>query len=138
MVGTMNDIVERFLITGGSPLRGTVAAGGAKNSALKIMAATLLAPGTYHIDRVPRIVDVETMRRVLGRLGAHADFEGGRVTITVPESLATEAPYDLVRQMRASIIVLGPLLARTGRARVAMPGGCNIGSRKIELHLRGL
>jgi len=134
----MNDIVERFLISGGSPLRGTVAAAGAKNSALKIMAATLLAPGTYHIDRVPRIADVETMRRVLGRLGAQADFEGGRVTITVPEALATEAPYDLVRQMRASIIVLGPLLARTGRARVAMPGGCNIGSRKIDLHLRGL
>ena len=137
-MGTMTGTVERFLISGGSPLRGTVAAGGAKNSALKIMAATLLAPGTYRIDGVPRIADVETMRRVLGRLGAQADFEGERVTITVPSSLATEAPYDLVRQMRASIIVLGPLLARTGRARVAMPGGCNIGSRKIDLHLRGL
>jgi UDP-N-acetylglucosamine 1-carboxyvinyltransferase len=134
----MTTIMERFLISGGTPLRGTVAAGGAKNSALKIMAATLLAPGTYRIDRVPRIADVETMRRVLGRLGAQAEFEGGRVTITVPSSLGTEAPYDLVRQMRASIIVLGPLLARTGQARVAMPGGCNIGSRKIDLHLRGL
>jgi UDP-N-acetylglucosamine 1-carboxyvinyltransferase len=130
--------VERFLISGGSPLRGSIAAGGAKNSALKILAATLLAPGTYRIDRVPRIADVETMRRVLGRLGAAAEFEGDRATITVPETLGTEAPYDLVRQMRASIIVLGPLLARSGRARVAMPGGCNIGSRKIDLHLRGL
>jgi len=134
----MTPTMERFQISGGSPLRGNVAAGGAKNSALKIMAATLLAPGTYRIRRVPRIADVETMRRVLSRLGAHADFTGDLVTITVPEAVATEAPYDLVRQMRASIVVLGPLLARTGRARVAMPGGCNIGSRKIDLHLRGL
>ena len=134
----MTPPMERFLVTGGTPLRGAIAAGGAKNSALKIMAATLLAPGTYEIERVPRIADVETMRRVLGRLGAHADFSGDRVTITVPTALATEAPYDLVRQMRASIIVLGPLLARCGTARVAMPGGCNIGSRKIDLHLRGL
>src|SRR5436309_13248693 len=106
----MNGIVERFLISGGSPLRGSVAAAGAKNSALKIMAATLLAPGTYRVERVPRIADVETMRRVLGRLGPRAEFEDGLVTITVPETLATEAPYDLVRQMRASILVLGPLL----------------------------
>jgi len=134
----MTPTMDQYLITGGTPLRGTVAAGGAKNSALKIMAATLLAPGMHRIGRVPRIADVETMGRVLGRLGAQADFIGDRVTITVPPGLATEAPYDLVRQMRASIIVLGPLLARTGRARVAMPGGCNIGSRKIDLHLRGL
>ena len=130
--------MERFLISGGTPLRGRVAAGGAKNSALKIMAATLLAPGTYRLERVPRIADVETMGRVLDRLGAHAEFVGDACSITVPERLEAEAPYDLVRAMRASIIVLGPLLARTGRARVAMPGGCNIGSRKIDLHLRGL
>ncbi len=134
----MSATMERFLITGGTPLHGTVAGGGAKNSALKIMAATLLAPGTYRLERVPRIADVETMRKVLGRLGAHAGFDGDACTITVPDALATEAPYDLVRAMRASIIVLGPLLARTGGARVAMPGGCNIGSRKIDLHLRGL
>jgi len=130
--------MERYLVEGGVPLRGTVAASGAKNSALKILAATLLAPGTYRIERVPRIADVETMRRVLGRLGAQAEFEGDAATITVPDAVGTEAPYDLVRQMRASIIVLGPLLARAGKARVAMPGGCNIGSRKIDLHLRGL
>ena len=130
--------MERYLVEGGNPLRGSVAASGAKNSALKILAATLLAPGTYRIARVPRIADVETMRRVLGRLGARADFHGDTATIVVPDSIGTEAPYDLVRQMRASIIVLGPLLARAGRARVAMPGGCNIGSRKIDLHLRGL
>ena len=130
--------MERYLVDGGVPLRGSVAASGAKNSALKILAATLLAPGTYRIERVPRIADVETMRRVLGRLGAHADFEGDTATVVVPDAVGTEAPYDLVRQMRASIIVLGPLLARAGTARVAMPGGCNIGSRKIDLHLRGL
>jgi UDP-N-acetylglucosamine 1-carboxyvinyltransferase len=130
--------MERYLVEGGTPLRGSVAASGAKNSALKILAATLLAPGTYRIERVPRIADVETMRRVLGRLGARADFEGDTATVVVPDAIGTEAPYDLVRQMRASIIVLGPLLARAGRARVAMPGGCNIGSRKIDLHLRGL
>jgi UDP-N-acetylglucosamine 1-carboxyvinyltransferase len=130
--------MERYLVEGGVPLSGTVAAGGAKNSALKILAATLLAPGTYRIERVPRIADVETMRRVLGRLGAFAEFEGDAATVTVPAAIGTEAPYDLVRQMRASIIVLGPLLARAGHARVAMPGGCNIGSRKIDLHLRGL
>lgn len=130
--------MARYLIEGRARLSGAVPASGAKNSALKIMAATLLAPGTCRIDRVPRIADVETMRRVLGRLGATAEFSGEAVTVTVPASLATEAPYDLVRQMRASIIVLGPLLARAGHARVAMPGGCNIGSRKIDLHLRGL
>ncbi len=130
--------MERYLVEGGTPLRGTVASSGAKNSALKILAATLLAPGSYRIERVPRIADVETMRRVLGRLGASAEFEGDAATISVPEAVGTESPYDLVRQMRASIIVLGPLLARAGRARVAMPGGCNIGSRKIDLHLRGL
>ena len=130
--------MERYLVDGCVPLRGTVAASGAKNSALKILAATLLAPGTYRIERVPRIADVETMRKVLGRLGAHAEFEGDTATVSVPDAVGTEAPYDLVRQMRASIIVLGPLLARAGKARVAMPGGCNIGSRKIDLHLRGL
>jgi UDP-N-acetylglucosamine 1-carboxyvinyltransferase len=113
--------------------------GGAKNSALKILAATLLAEGEYCIDRVPRISDVAVMGRVLERLGVEVEMPAeGCVTVRVPPALGSEAPYDLVRQMRASIIVLGPLLVRTGRARVAMPGGCNIGSRKIDLHLKGL
>lgn len=130
--------MDLYRIEGGTPLRGSVPIGGAKNSALKLLAATLLAPGEHRIDRVPRIADVETMRRVLERLGAEASFTNGSVRVVVPDRPGTEAPYDLVRQMRASIIVLGPLLARTGHARVAMPGGCNIGSRKIDLHLRGL
>jgi UDP-N-acetylglucosamine 1-carboxyvinyltransferase len=112
--------------------------GGAKNSALKVMAATLLAEGDFCIERVPHIADVETMRRVLERLGAEASFDDGCLNVRTPGDLGNEAPYDLVRQMRASIIVLGPLLARRGHARVAMPGGCNIGSRKIDLHLKGL
>jgi UDP-N-acetylglucosamine 1-carboxyvinyltransferase len=130
---------ERLLVRGGKPVFGRVPVGGAKNSALKILAATLLAEGEYCIDRVPRISDVAVMGRVLERLGVAVETPSeGCVRICVPAVLGSEAPYDLVRQMRASIIVLGPLLVRTGRARVAMPGGCNIGSRKIDLHLKGL
>jgi len=129
---------EKLVVSGGNPLRGRIEAGGAKNSALKLMAATLLAEGSYRIERVPRIVDVQTMVQVLGRLGCATTFEGNTLTVDVPAEPGTEAPYDLVRQMRASIIVLGPLLARRGHARVSMPGGCAIGSRKIDLHLRGL
>jgi UDP-N-acetylglucosamine 1-carboxyvinyltransferase len=130
--------MDRYLITGGKPLSGHVRVSGAKNSALKLMAATLLAAGDYSLSGVPSIVDVETMRRVLERLGCDARFDDGTLRLRTPPDPAAEAPYDLVRQMRASIIVLGPLVARLGYARVAMPGGCNIGSRKIDLHLRGL
>ena len=130
--------MDRYLVTGGTPLRGSVRVRGAKNSALKLMAASLLAPGTTRLREVPRIADIRTMQAMLEQLGCAARFTDGEVTIDVPASIAHEAPYELVRRMRASIIVLGPLLARCGRARVAMPGGCNIGSRKIDLHLRGL
>ncbi|MHB8512358.1 MAG: UDP-N-acetylglucosamine 1-carboxyvinyltransferase [Actinomycetota bacterium] len=130
---------EMLVVQGGEPLRGSIAANGAKNSVLKLMAATLLAEGRSTIHRVPRIVDVITMTKVLERLGAPTTFDDdGTLTIDVPAEPETEAPYELVRAMRASIIVLGPLLARRGHARVAMPGGCNIGSRKIDLHVRGL
>ncbi|GAC1414104.1 MAG: UDP-N-acetylglucosamine 1-carboxyvinyltransferase [Actinomycetota bacterium] len=129
---------ETFVIQGGVPLRGSIAASGAKNSALKLMAATLLAEGRSTLHRVPRIADVLTMTKVLDQLGAPTSFADSTLTVDVPAEPETEAPYELVRAMRASIIVLGPLLARRGRARVAMPGGCNIGSRKIDLHLRGL
>jgi UDP-N-acetylglucosamine 1-carboxyvinyltransferase len=129
--------VERFRVEGGSPLHGSVRVGGAKNSALKLLAATLLAEGTHRIGNVPDIADIRVMRAMLERLGCTVTGES-TLEITVPDRPGSEAPYDLVRQMRASIIVLGPLLARLGHARVAMPGGCNIGSRKIDLHLRGL
>lgn len=130
--------MDRYLISGGTPLRGAVGVCGAKNSALKLMAATLLSPGATRLLEVPDIADIRTMARLLERLGCTVAEAGGAMEILVPPEPGHEAPYDLVRQMRASIVVLGPLLARLGRARVAMPGGCNIGSRKIDLHLKGL
>ena len=129
--------VDRFLVTGGARLSGSVPIAGAKNSALKLMAAALLAPGRTVLSNVPRIQDCLTMVEVLQHLGADVAWEDD-LTIDAGAVLSVEAPYELVSRMRASILVLGPLLARCGRARVAMPGGCNIGSRKIDLHVRGL
>lgn len=131
--------MEKFSIRGGNKLRGTVAVSGAKNAALKSMAAALLASGQTLITNVPKIKDVETMADVLRFLGAEVVIGGdGSVSVDATGPLSWEAPFELVNQMRASIIVLGPLVARLGRARIAMPGGCNIGSRKIDQHLRGL
>ncbi len=126
------------MVTGGHRLEGPVQVSGAKNSALKLMAAALLAEGATVIQNVPRIVDTLTMAEVLEHLGATVTWEDSTVTVDASRTPGVETPYELVRKMRASIIVLGPLLARLGRARVAMPGGCNIGSRQIDLHLRGL
>lgn len=125
-------------IQGGSRLQGRVQISGAKNSALKLMAACLLAQGETVLTNVPRISDVFTMIEVLTRLGAEVRFEGDVLVVDTSGELRTEAPYDLVRRMRASINVLGPLLARAGHARVAMPGGCNIGNRTIDMHESGL
>ncbi|MEX2588315.1 MAG: UDP-N-acetylglucosamine 1-carboxyvinyltransferase [Actinomycetota bacterium] len=125
-------------IEGGAPLRGKVEISGAKNSALKLMAASLLASGETVLTNVPRISDVFTMIEVLTRLGAKVSFEGSELRIDTSGPISTVAPYDLVRRMRASINVLGPLLARQGHARVAMPGGCNIGNRTIDIHERSL
>ena len=119
-------------------MQGSVRINGAKNSALKLMAASLLAEGTTVIENVPRIVDCVTMGEVLERLGAGVIWDRDSLTIETQGAAGIEAPYELVRKMRASIVVLGPLLARYGRGRVAMPGGCNIGSRKIDLHMKGL
>jgi len=130
--------MDRLIVAGGRRLEGTVRINGAKNSALKLMAASLLAQGETVIENVPRIVDCLTMAEVLEHLGAVVNWGGGSVSIDTSDAAGLETPYELVRKMRASIIVLGPLLARHGRARVAMPGGCNIGSRKIDLHLKGL
>ena len=132
--------MDRLIVTGGRPLVGTVRINGAKNSALKLMAAALLADGRTTIDDVPRIVDCLTMGRVLEHLGVDVswNFDDRRVSLDTASVERTDAPHELVRQMRASIVVLGPLLARHGTARVAMPGGCNIGSRRIDLHLKGL
>jgi UDP-N-acetylglucosamine 1-carboxyvinyltransferase len=118
-------------------LHGSVRVNGAKNSALKLMAAALLADGVTVLENVPRIIDCITMAEVLEHLGAVVEWDGSNVTVDSSGASGLEAPYELVRKMRASIVVLGPLLARYGRGRVAMPGGCNIGSRKIDLHLKG-
>jgi UDP-N-acetylglucosamine 1-carboxyvinyltransferase len=130
--------MDRLFVTGGTRLRGTVRVSGAKNSALKLMAASVLAPGTSTLRNVPRILDCSMMGEVLERLGATVTWEGNDVAVDATRLSSVEAPYDLVRRMRASIVVLGPLLARTGEARVALPGGDNIGSRPIDLHLEGL
>ncbi len=130
--------MQSIRVTGGAPLSGTVTVSGAKNSGLKLMAAALLAPGVTRLDNMPDIADVETMAQVIGGLGATVHRDGRALVIDATDIAHFEAPYEMVAKMRASIIVLGPLLGRLGRARVAMPGGCNIGSRKIDLHLRGL
>ena len=145
--------MESFRITSAGPrvrpLAGTVHVGGAKNSALKLMAAALLAPGTSVIRNVPDILDVEVMGRLLEQLGCRVEIrhpgidptEGctsGVATIEVPEELSWEAPYELVRRLRASIAVLGPLVARCRRASVALPGGDAIGSRGLDMHMAGL
>lgn len=130
--------VDVFRVTGGAPLDGTVAVPGAKNSVLKLMAATLLAPGTSILTNVPDIEDVTIMAELLRRLGCEVDQSGDRVCITVPATPDHRADYDLVRKMRASICVLGPLLARCGAADVAVPGGDNIGSRGLDMHVDGL
>jgi UDP-N-acetylglucosamine 1-carboxyvinyltransferase len=129
---------DRFRIVGGMPLNGQVAVTGAKNSVLKLMAASLLAPGKTIIRNVPAIADVEIMSELLTRLGCTIHSSVGVITIDVPATPDHRADYDLVRKMRASINVLGPLVARVGKAEVALPGGDAIGSRGLDFHIKGL
>ncbi len=131
-------MTEQIHVTGGAALDGEVSVYGAKNAVLKQMVATLLAPGTHRLGNVPGILDVRLMQLVLEHMGAVCTSEGHNLTIEVPEHLRAEAPLELVRQMRASIIVLGPLLARCGEARVAFPGGDDLGARPIDWHMDGL
>lgn len=130
--------MQKFLINGGIPLAGTVRVSGAKNSALKLMAASLLTSEKTVLHNVPLIKDVYTMADVLRAIGANVLISPDRVEIDPSGELSHTTPYELVRKMRASITVMGPLLARLGRARVAMPGGCNIGPRKLDYHFSGL
>ena len=130
--------LDRFRITGGCRLEGEVTVTGAKNSVLKLMAASLLAVGTTTIRNVPDIADVDIMADLLTRLGCTVNHEGSVVTIDVPAAPLHRADYDLVRKMRASINVLGPLVARVGKAEVALPGGDAIGSRGLDFHIKGL
>jgi UDP-N-acetylglucosamine 1-carboxyvinyltransferase len=135
---------DRFVVRPSGPLHGTVRAGGAKNSALKLMAACLLAQGRHVLSGVPRIVDVDIMSDVLTAIGARVERlpatpgEPGDLVVDTPAELVPEAPYELVEKMRASVVVLGPLLARTGEARVSLPGGDDFGNRPIDIHLLGL
>ena len=131
---------ERFKVIGGAQLRGDVSVTGAKNSVLKLMAASLLAVGKTTITNVPDIADVDIMSELLTRLGCTTNFDRrtSTITIEVPEKLGHRADYDLVRRMRASINVLGPLVARLGEAEVALPGGDAIGSRGLDFHIKGL
>ena len=132
--------MDKLLIRGGRPLKGQVRISGAKNAALPEMCAVLLTPEPVRLRNVPRLNDVRTMRRLLDHLGAHtATFgERGGMGFEAAGQLGHEAPYEMVKTMRASILVLGPLLARLGRARVSLPGGCAIGSRPVDQHIRGL
>lgn len=130
--------MDHIVITGGNRLQGEVPISGAKNSALPILASTILGGGECVITNLPRVVDVLTMGKLLGMLGATVSHEGNRAVIKADAIHSTEAPYDLVKTMRASVLVLGPLLARWGEAKVSLPGGCAIGSRPVNLHLAGL
>ena len=132
--------MEAVRVRPSGPLSGTIKVSGAtKNSGLKQLAAALLAPGVTHVRNLPRVRDLDVMLDVLRAVGAEVEWTGTEeLTIDTSGPLQPEAPYELVRRMRASINVLGPLVARCGEARVALPGGDNIGSRQLDMHVRGL
>jgi UDP-N-acetylglucosamine 1-carboxyvinyltransferase len=130
--------MDRLAIIGGRPLFGEIAISGAKNSALKVMAASLLTEETLTIKNAPRLADVDMLLRLLQQHGVETILDGSTLTLTARAIASTEAPYDLVRKMRATFNVLGPLLAREGKARVSLPGGCAIGARPVDLHLKAL
>jgi UDP-N-acetylglucosamine 1-carboxyvinyltransferase len=132
--------MDKIRVQGGRPLRGTIEVSGAKNAALPILFATLLAEGKSRLERVPDLQDIRTTNKVLSHLGAEvkSDFGQNWVEVDATRVNTVEAPYDLVRTMRASVVVLGPLLARFGKAKVSLPGGCAIGARPIGFHLTGL
>jgi UDP-N-acetylglucosamine 1-carboxyvinyltransferase len=130
--------LDKLIIRGGKKLKGEVDISGAKNAALPIMVASLLSSGYCTISKVPNLKDIMTMGRLLANLGAGFHYEDRKAIINTEKIKIFEAPYDLVRTMRASILVLGPLLAKFGRAKVSLPGGCAIGARPINLHLMGL
>ena len=131
-------MAARLVIEGGVPLRGEVRVSAAKNAALPLLAASLLSAEPVVLENVPRLADIATIRALLQGLGTEIEERDGSTVARTPVLRSVEAPYELVSTMRASVLVLGPLLARAGRARVSMPGGCAIGARPIDLHLKGL
>ena len=128
--------MDKLVIEGGRPLKGTVRISGSKNAALPVLFAAILCDGSTQLNNIPDLRDIATTVNLLRTLGCNAQKEGQEVTVNAQE-LQTEAPYELVRTMRASVLCLGPLLARTGRAKVALPGGCAIGARPVDQHLKG-
>jgi UDP-N-acetylglucosamine 1-carboxyvinyltransferase len=130
--------MDKMVIKGGTQLNGTVRVSGAKNSALKLMFASLLAEGKHIFHNVPELADVESARKLLQSLGCESDFSGNTLIINSKPLASNKADYELVRKMRASILCLGPLLAKTGDAIVSLPGGCAIGTRPIDLHLEAM
>src|SRR5512140_2503627 len=134
--------MDKFVIRGGNPLVGTVRISGAKNAALPCMAAALLTDETVTLENIPDVRDIQTERKLLVAMGAEVELGYGRAahrtTISCAKLERAEATYDLVKTMRASTLVLGPLVARMGHARVSLPGGCAIGARPIDLHIKGL
>src|SRR5579871_6619769 len=135
-------VMDKLVIRGGNPLLGTVRVSGAKNAALPCMAAALLTEEPVILEGIPQVRDIETTRQLLAAMGAEVELGYGRAhhrtTICCRDLTSPEASYELVKTMRASTLVLGPLVARMGRARVSLPGGCAIGARPIDLHLKGL
>ncbi len=130
--------MDRIIVRGGNPITGSVQVRGAKNSTLPLMAATLLAEDTCVLHNVPCLHDVFAMDKILSEMGMAIDFTGRSMTLGPNSVTSHEAPYELVRKMRASFFVLGPLLGRFGQARVSLPGGCAIGTRPVDIHLKGL
>ena len=130
--------MQKLAIQGGTPLHGEVRISGAKNSALPIMCASLLTADTLQLSNVPELHDVATMRKLLEQMGVAASVQGSEMALHGGQVDKLEAPYDMVKTMRASVLVLGPLVARFGEARVSLPGGCAIGSRPVDLHIKGL
>ncbi len=128
--------MDKFVIEGPCRLEGEVAVSGAKNAALPCLAAALLTPETVRLTNLPDVADIRTMRKLLQHIGARIESESDGVAIEVPAIGSADAPYELVKTMRASVLVLGPLLARSGSVRVSLPGGCAIGVRPINLHLK--
>ncbi len=129
--------MDKIVIEGGLPLQGEVAVSGAKNAALPILAATLLAPGIHRLHNVPLLADIRTMKRLLGIMGVKFE-DGAPLVVDSTKLTGWMAPYELVKTMRAAVLVLGPLVARARQASVSLPGGCAIGARPIDLHLKGL
>lgn len=138
MIGNVVGVKDYFTVAGGARLQGTVKVDGAKNSVLKLMGAALLAEGSTTLTNCPDILDVPFMKKVLEGLGCEVDYAGDTVTIHTPAQLRSDADFDAVRQFRASVCVLGPLTARCGRAKVALPGGDAIGNRPLDMHQSGL